>query len=101
MKQISWREPAQRGVRTALVIVPSPRVDLAPGIRQRQEPMEVQAFVAEPAIEGLHEGVFGRFSRAREVQRYAGDCQDFRVWPGIMGNKESHYVTTQRTCHTE
>ncbi|MDV3482224.1 hypothetical protein [Sphingobium yanoikuyae] len=31
----------------------------------------------------------------------AGDCQDFRVWPGIMGNKESHYVTTQRTCHTE
>lgn len=29
------------------------------------------------------------------------DCQDFRVWPGIMGNKESHYVTTQRTCHTE
>jgi hypothetical protein len=30
-----------------------------------------------------------------------GDCQDFRVWPGIMGNKESHYVTTQRTCHTE
>ena len=29
------------------------------------------------------------------------DCQDFRVRPGIMGNKESHYVTTQRTCHTE
>ncbi|WP_163000258.1 hypothetical protein [Sphingobium yanoikuyae] len=29
------------------------------------------------------------------------DCQDFRVWPGIMGNKESHYVTTERTCHTE
>ncbi|MDR7157178.1 transposase [Sphingobium xenophagum] len=29
------------------------------------------------------------------------DCQDFRVWPGIMGNKESHYVTTQRACHTE
>jgi very-short-patch-repair endonuclease len=33
--------------------------------------------------------------------RSARDCQDFRVWPGIMGNKESHYVTTQRTCHTE
>lgn len=32
---------------------------------------------------------------------FDGDCQDFRVWPGIMGNKESHYVTTQRTCHTE
>ena len=23
------------------------------------------------------------------------DCQDFRVWVGIMGKKESHYVTTQ------
>jgi len=39
---------------------------------------------------------------ASEVLRPAlRDCQDFRVWPGIMGNKESHYVTTQRTCHTE
>jgi hypothetical protein len=23
------------------------------------------------------------------------DCQDFRVWAGIMGKKESHYVSTQ------
>ena len=23
------------------------------------------------------------------------DCQDFRVWAGIMGKKESHYVATQ------
>ena len=28
----------------------------------------------------------------------SGDCQDFRVWAGIMGKKESHYVPTQRTC---
>ncbi|GGD81153.1 hypothetical protein [Croceicoccus mobilis] len=28
----------------------------------------------------------------------AGDCQEFRVWAGIMGKKESHYVPTQRTC---
>jgi hypothetical protein len=27
-----------------------------------------------------------------------GDCQDFRVWAGIMGKKESHYVPTQRAC---
>ncbi|BBB11877.1 hypothetical protein [Sphingopyxis sp. FD7] len=26
------------------------------------------------------------------------DCQEFRVWAGIMGEKESHYVSTQRTC---
>jgi len=36
-----------------------------------------------------------------ELNEVLRDCQDFRVWPGIMGNKESHYVTTQRTCHTE
>ena len=29
-----------------------------------------------------------------------GDCQDFRVWAGIMGKKESHYVPTQGTGDT-
>jgi hypothetical protein len=26
----------------------------------------------------------------------SGDCQDFRVWAGIKGKKEPHYVPTQR-----
>ena len=26
------------------------------------------------------------------------DCQEFRVWAGIMGKKESLYVPTKRTC---
>ena len=30
-----------------------------------------------------------------------GDCQDFRVWAGIMGKKDSQYVPTQRACDTE
>jgi hypothetical protein len=30
-----------------------------------------------------------------------GDCQDFRVRRGIMGNKETQYVTTERTLSTE
>jgi len=29
------------------------------------------------------------------------ECQDFRVWAGLMGKKETLYVTTQRTCDTE
>lgn len=29
------------------------------------------------------------------------DCQEFRVWAGIMGKKESPYVPTQRTIDTE
>jgi len=45
-------------------------------------------------------GERGRYAVAIAL-KVDGDCQDFRVWPGIMGNKESHYVTTQRTCHTE
>ena len=26
------------------------------------------------------------------------DCHEFRVWAGIMGKKETYYVTTQRAC---
>jgi putative transposase len=29
------------------------------------------------------------------------ECQDFRVWAGIMGKRESQYVATQRACDTE
>ena len=25
-------------------------------------------------------------------------CHKFRVWAGIMGKKETYYVTTQRAC---
>ncbi|WP_181951800.1 hypothetical protein [Sphingobium fluviale] len=35
--------------------------------------------------------VFG----AWECPSCKGDCQDFRVWAGIMGKKETHYVPTQ------
>jgi hypothetical protein len=30
-----------------------------------------------------------------------GERQDFRVRAGIMGEKESQYVSTQRTCDPE
>ena len=34
------------------------------------------------------------------AEKPRGDCQDFRVWAGIMGKKESHYVPTQGTGDT-
>jgi hypothetical protein len=37
----------------------------------RQEPVAVEAFVAQAAVERLHEGVVGRFARPREVERDA------------------------------
>lgn len=31
----------------------------------------------------------------------SGDCQEFRVWAGIMGKWESQNVSTQRACDTK
>uniref|UniRef100_UPI000F90AD0D hypothetical protein n=1 Tax=Escherichia coli TaxID=562 RepID=UPI000F90AD0D len=42
-----------------------------------------------------------RGSQYCSVDYQAGDCQDFRVWAGIMGKEEIPYVPTQRTCDTE
>lgn len=36
----------------------------------------------------------------QDLSRRLWDCQDFRVWAGIMGKKESHYVPTQGTGDT-
>ncbi len=40
----------------------------------------------------------GRY--CRDLKR-VGDCRNFRVRSGIMGKKESHYVSTQRARDTE
>ena len=49
------------------------------------------------AMRGLGlRGMAGAFDEAVTT----GDCQEFRVWAGIMGKKESHYVPTQRTGDT-
>lgn len=29
------------------------------------------------------------------LSQYKGDCQEFRVWAGIMGKKETLYASTQ------
>ena len=41
-----------------------------------------------------------RFAEFVAATGHARDCQDFRVWAGIMGKKESHYVPTQGTGDT-
>ena len=56
-------------MRTALIEFPSPRLDLAPSVVQRQEPMHVQIFVPEPAIEGLNERVVCGLTESGEIQR--------------------------------
>ncbi|RXR29068.1 glutathione S-transferase family protein [Sphingobium fluviale] len=60
----------------------------------------------ELAIETLEGAVTGKrfiaghsFSAADvyvgSMINFLRDCQDFRVWAGIMGKKETHYVPTQ------
>ena len=56
------RHPSKPDVRTALVVISSPRLDLGPGVGQRQEPVGVQALVTKAAVERLDEDVVGRLS---------------------------------------
>jgi hypothetical protein len=47
---------------TPLIIEYAPGFDFAPRILQRHEPVLVQAFLPQPAIDGLHSGVIRRGS---------------------------------------
>lgn len=54
-------------MRTALIVVATPGLDLPPGLAQCLERVQVQALVAQRAVEGLDEGVVGRLARPGEV----------------------------------
>lgn len=56
-------------MRTVLVIRPPPRFDLASGVGQRQEPMNVQAFIAQPPVEEFHEGIIRHVVAGAAVHR--------------------------------
>jgi len=53
------------------IVVDAPGFDLSPGIVDGQELRDVQAFVAQSAIERLYVPVLSGFSRADEVELYA------------------------------
>jgi hypothetical protein len=50
-----------------------------------------------PSVAHFQADAHGRPLPDKPLGGVARDCQDFRVWAGIMGKKESHYVPTQRT----
>ena len=56
-------------MRPELVVVQPPLLDLLLGVFHRQEPVDVQAFVPERAVERLDRCVIHRFTGSREVQR--------------------------------
>jgi hypothetical protein len=51
------------------VVIDPPRLDLAPRVFDRQELVDVQAFVAQLAVERLDKAVLRRLSRSDEVER--------------------------------
>ena len=57
-------------MRSPLIVVSPPGLNLLPGIIQRQEPVDVQTLVPEAAIKRLDEGIVHRLARTAEVQRY-------------------------------
>jgi len=53
------------------IVVSAPSLHFLLGVRKGQEPVSVEAFGPEAAVEGLDERVVGRFAGPREVQRDA------------------------------
>jgi hypothetical protein len=58
-------------VRPALVVEAAPRFDLGPGVGKRQEPVCVEALVAQATVERFDEGIVGRLAGPGEVERDA------------------------------
>src|ERR1700676_5328708 len=61
--ELGWRKIAERGVRTARVVVFAPASNLFPRIVEIAQAVEVEAFVAQLAVEALDITVLGRPSR--------------------------------------
>jgi hypothetical protein len=54
-------------VRTHIVVVLAPKLDLCAGVVKVQEPMLVHTFKANPSIEAFDEGIVRRFAGSAEV----------------------------------
>jgi hypothetical protein len=65
------------------IVVYAPALDDLARVRQAEEPVFVQALVAEAAVEALDVGILVRLARVNEVQSDA-----LRVRPGIEGSPD-------------
>ena len=80
-------------VRSNPVIVSTPFLHFLPGVVKAHEPVSVQTFGPELAVERLDEGVVGRLAGPGEVERHA-----FRVGPQveIAGDELGALIDTDR-----
>ena len=58
-------------MRAALIVLVSPGFDLVPCLRDRIEPMDVEAFVSKGSVECLDEGIVGRLAGPAEVDPHS------------------------------
>src|SRR4051794_24222890 len=85
---------------TFFVIVLAPILHLFLGVGKAQEPIGIEAFLPEAAVERLDESVVGRLPRSREVQRDAAligpDVEIARHELGALidadRRRESHFI---------
>ena len=71
IQQHNRRLVADRAVRALFVVVLTPILQFFLGVSKAQEPVSVQTFCPEAAIERFDEGVVGRLARPGEVERDA------------------------------
>src|SRR5260221_3676763 len=69
--KLDRRFVADRTVWTHLVVVSTPSLAFCARLVERKEPIRVQTFGSELAVERFDEGVVGRFSWPAEVERHA------------------------------
>jgi hypothetical protein len=69
--QQNRRYLSDSAVESVLVVVPPPILQLLPGVFKAHEPVGVQAFRPQLAVERFDEGIVGRLSGPTEVQRDA------------------------------
>jgi hypothetical protein len=60
--ELRRRDIAQGAVRAEAIVVDAPRLDSVLRLRQAEEPVFVEALVAEPAVEALDVGILGRLN---------------------------------------
>jgi len=72
LQELAGWSIAQRAVRTMIVVVDSPRLDLPPSVSQRDEDIGVEAFVAQSSVKGLDVAVVDGLPRSNEIELELG-----------------------------
>ena len=57
----------ERAVRSLVVVVGSPSVELTPGVGKTGEPTSVQALLPQASVEAFYESVLSRLARLNEL----------------------------------